>query len=185
MPKSKAEVTNMADHRSFVLALGSVHFAFDGPITEAELDRRVRVITDTIYSLGGQLEDDRGNAVELRANDLTGGADWEGGGDEGKYTRRTGVTKIDTALALEQILEYMDCEVQTEEKYVICTPKDGYQIIYRGAGYDEFAIWQIHVDLKRQKVLEVLSADNSIPLKKKDLEQPQAVVIYHRIRPLK
>lgn len=181
----KADVIDMAARRDLINPSGSIHFAFDDVMTEEELNRRVRLITDLIYSLGGHLNDDRGECVELEATDQSAGATWEGGGDESSYTRATGDRKIDRAMSLEDILEYMDCEQPPGYKHIDCTPKAGFQIVYRGEGYDEFPIWQLQVDLKRQRVLAVLSADNEIPLKKKDLQQPRAVVIYHQVRPLK
>lgn len=174
----------MADHRELINPSGSIHFAFETVMTEQELNRRVRLVTDLIYMLGGMLTDDRGDCVSLEATDINSGTTWEGGGDEGAYTRRTGNSKVDNSLTLEQILEYMDCTQPPGYKYLACTPKAGFEIVYRGSDYDQFSIWQLHIDLKRTRVFAVLSAGKEIPLKKKDLEERDAVVIYHRVRPL-
>lgn len=176
-----AEVFKMADHRTLINPSASIYFAFDDVMTEEELNRRIRILTDTVYSLGGHMDDDRGECVELEATDQGTGSTWEGGGDESKYARRTGSAKADKKLTLEDILQYF--EPHDMGDYIAHYNRPEMAVINSSDVYvgHPFEITQIHTT-KKGRVLAVFYYDKEVSMKKKDFETGE-IEIMQRIRP--
>lgn len=171
---AKAEVINMADHRELINPMCTIGFAFETVLTEAELERRIQLISDLIYTLGGKLEDGRGEAVELTATDSGTGDDWEGGGSETKYAR----PRTDGKMKLEEVLEYFtvssDGSYRNRPEFVVMYTNDVF-------GGKPFEITQVYLN-KRGGIKTAFSYDDEKPMTKRDF-QDGSIEILHRVRP--